>query len=483
MKKLTKNKANLVILLAMLIIFSTSLTTANFVCGEVENTLDNISAAWFPVNIYYEGLPNAYTTCDVSPEGNKFCCDTDAIPPANSWNPGDIVVAEIISEEYALSAGPVSKITTTEGFDVLPQMKLEKVIDIKSPKTNLIVSGISDFNLTASFKEPYTNINLEDFNSSTNLCSNCSTISIIKEANFGQNNFNLTASNGIRSFTENIKLTILNWIESKRSIICQKCKGDKVKSNQIVKIDLNLSASHSLNGLAIKEYVPIEWQIINSTGDITPFSDTHNLITWYTHQENITKEYFALSPNQYIRARKYTFKTEAEDYLISSDNITVYKFISYFPKKPTIKTNKIFNRLDLKTHISPDKPLVVETEEFVQKIAIFPTKKIKNTKFKSVSITSADNLENSIYVYKFKTNIPQKHIEKVYLEFNVSKNLRDEYGDLHVYFEKNKKWERSYLNHTTEDENYLYFETIQDPVSGIAIIPEEISLFRRIFRF
>src|SRR3989338_9040803 len=111
--------------------------SANFVCGKVKD-VGEVSASWFDVSVYYPEFPNKKTSCKISPEEGKYCCDPEAIKGV-TWKIGKSVNAEIFDFEKGYVAGLVSLIISGEGFDVFPEMQLDKAITVYSPNSSLIL--------------------------------------------------------------------------------------------------------------------------------------------------------------------------------------------------------------------------------------------------------------------------------------------------------------------------------------------------------
>ena len=268
-------------MLFVFILLSAKFVAANFVCGEVLDS-EKMSASWYDVRIFYDEN-NDYANCEVSPGGNKYCCDTEAIP-GKTWKIGDEVSAEIFDFESGYFAGPVSVITTGEGYDVFPRMQLKKAIKVFEPSKKLIFSNKSELLLNASFAEPYNFVEIEKDEDKTLLCQNCSTLIQRLKAEFGMNYWKLIASHGKRFFSENIVFALLKSFGFERKIECEKCKKNKVKSGQEVSMTLILNLSHEVRDFELREYVPVEWEILETDGRVEEYSSSHNIITVsYTH--------------------------------------------------------------------------------------------------------------------------------------------------------------------------------------------------------
>ena len=453
---------NLVFFIAVLLVSFQNIS-AHFVCGILENSEDNMSSDWFDVRLYYPENRNVYTTCGVSPEDQKYCCDAFAIPPLGSWIIGKTVSAEVYSPESEYAAGPVSIITTGEGYDVLPKMKLEKIINIYSPLDKVILSNQNTILLNLTSKYPYNFIELEKNNNKSILCLNCSVFQELIGAEFGMNKWKVISSffNLNRSIISYLDFAILNSAESSRNL-------KKVKSEETVEMKVEVFLSHSVENLELKEYVPINWEIINVTdGLIREYSDSHRVIIWNVSGKNIVKSYYIKSPNIFIFPKKYVFKLELENINLSLERVIVHKFFSF---SQDFRSNSL--RASLRSDISPSRPLVIKNEQGLETLAIFPSKKIKNVEFNLIEDGFEDDLDNVIFGYKLDTNIRFQDIDKIFIEFKIDKTVFNQYKniDLFVYGDS---WEKinliSYLGST----NYSHYKTFLDPTNKIALVGDK----------
>ena len=429
------------IAVSLIAILQSNYVLGNFVCGKVNDSEDNFSASWFNVRVFYPENREKFATCEISPAGNKYCCDSEAIP-GKKWKIGDEVGAEVFDNISGYVAGPVFKITTGEGYDVMPEMKLEKVIKIFSPKEKLIFSNESKFLLNASFLFPYNFIEIErekEGNLSKEvLCENCSRFSGILEGNFGMNFIKVFAreSEGGRIFLESKSFAIVRNYDFERLANCEKCRKVRkrwlVKGGSVINIDLNLNISDYIENLELKEYVPVDWEILDAGGgNIKEYSDSHNVIIWNVSGREIKKSYKIKAPIIRFFPQKYHFRTELENKEINEEEFRVYRWFWFFPFKHEIKEFTKKNR-KFYFRVSPSKPIVLNLKGGISKIAIFPKKKIDKTEFglekcpenKNIKKIEGDVLE----CYTFNTNLGQADIEKVYVKinkivFNKHKNL------------------------------------------------------------
>jgi len=133
-------------------IMVTPLVSANFVCGKVNSvgsvvvngSQEIISPSWFNVIVYYSEDPSESTSCKVSPADNKYCCDPQDIKGV-SWQIGKEVSAEIFDSEKGYVSNKVSLIISGEGYDVFPEMFLEKAVQIHSPASGILLNKTKIF--------------------------------------------------------------------------------------------------------------------------------------------------------------------------------------------------------------------------------------------------------------------------------------------------------------------------------------------------
>jgi hypothetical protein len=457
------------------ILFS-CLADASLACGQVNSI--GIEPQWMKVNVY--GLDeNNFATCSVSPAENKFCCDTEAIPGFN-WVLGSIVNGEIFNEQ-GYFAEPVSLQISGEGYDIFPVMHLKKAITINN-LSKVLVLNTSEFLLNASFESPFTNISLEKNGILQQLFEGEEYQGYIA-GDFGMNYLNLTASNNEREFYEPISLAILRSFNLSRTITCDKCKKDLIKSNQEGIITLNVSLSHAVSGLELKEYVPKDFEILETSGEVREYSDTHNVIIWRVSGSEISRIYRVKAPKVSFFPKKYIFKTELEDYLLKEDSIVVSRFFSFWSFDEEIK----FKSSKRKTYsrISPQSPLVYKFKSGeMTRLAVFPNKTIKGAEFIVNEYLEGElnNESNHVTYYSFDTNIDTNSIEKIFVEFRIAKN-NSENLTLYAFDNSWEKWEESKISINKEDGEYNYYQAYISPANKIALVGKEENSwnFFRIF--
>lgn len=460
-------------------LFSLSDVSAHFVCGIVNDSEDGMSSHWFGLQLSFTGTPEKFTTCDVSPKENKYCCDPDDIPPKKKWKIGKSVSAEVFDTNLGYIAGPVSTITTGEGYDILPEMKLKKVINVFSPSTRLILSNNTNITLNASFESPFNNVQIEKNLTKKTLCTNCSNINLNETANQGMNYWKLFASDNKENFQENLSFALLSKANLSRTLNCNGCSKNKIKASTKFNMSLSLSLSSNVENLELKEYIPINWNITNQgNGQIKDYSQTHKIISWNVSNKDSSFSYTATSPDIFIRQQNHYFKTELEEELINEGEITVYKIISipFFGKKAEYSSRSLENISRKK--ISPAKPLVIETEEIV--VAIYP-KKNKNDAKMELKKANFDIRKSSIMAYFFNTNLDRKEIEQVFVKFRIDKKeFKSKKYSGKEFFVLEDMWEKSKIEKYDEDKEYYYYRSFFGPIRGIAFTGIEEKLTKKI---
>ena len=257
--KVSERKISLLLLFSLAAtVFSFSAVSAHFVCGQVLNSPDNVSAAWMPVNVFYPATPAKFTTCQVSPQGDKYCCDTEAknltdpsgFQMGKAWTIGSVVSADVYSPSTGYSAGPVSLTTTGNGYDLFPDMQMQKVISIYSPNASLIISNDTEISLNATFVSPYNNVILYNGTSDQVLCPNCSNFFGNVSAQGGMNYWTIYANSGsgAGAFSQNLSFALLKSIDAKQTAECRGCKNfpftsvpQDMESNCIVSLVVRLA--------------------------------------------------------------------------------------------------------------------------------------------------------------------------------------------------------------------------------------------------
>jgi hypothetical protein len=381
--------------------------SANFVCGRVNDAAD-FSSVGLSVASYYQDSPDKQTSCSISSLDNKFCCDLEAIQGV-AWKTGKTVSAEVFDPDTGYAAGPVSLVTSAEGFNVFPEMNLEKVIKVYSINSS-VYFNISSLFINLSTSTGYNNINYSLNHSgvfySAEVCRNCNSAEFfLSNLSYGLYELEITAY-GKRETRERLTFSILKYLNFERKFECTGCKKNKVPAGAKVNMSITLDASHDVSGF-LEDYFPSDWIADDSEG----YSETHNLMRWRVEGKGITVSYNLTSPNSFI-PRKYSFQSEFEGVKSSESVVHVSKFpfIFYIP------ANKDFRSrfANLTYHkISPGSPLKIKFNETLDVLAIFPKKEFKRA-FAEVDFKGEE--------FEISSSLANREIDKILVRFKVEKN-------------------------------------------------------------
>ncbi len=473
------NNTSLVIIFILFIfLISLPLTKAHFICGKVINLEDGMSANWFDVNVFYPD-DDTYTSCEVSPSGNKYCCDIEDIP-GKTWKIGDIVKAEIYENTTGYFTSPVSITTTGEGYDVAPEMQLKKAIKIHNPNSRLIFSNKSEFLLNVSFEKPYHDIEVY-LNDEKILQGEYSTISEFIKGDFGHNNLFIKAKHikENRYFNENISFYIIKRYNFLRKI--SPSNGDiQVKSDEKIEVSINIKLSEHVKNINLIEYIPIKWKILKHKGELKRYSSSHNILIWNVSGKNIIKNYTLLSPSKKLTPRKYVFKTQLDKKIINKSNIEVQGYLPFFPRKKKLRGGSS-TRIDFNM-VSSSKPIVLNNYSGIDKIAVFPNKSKQKSEFGLINYSSNSEIKNILDYYLFDTDLSKDEIQKVFLQLSLNKTYLQKkgYNNISLYGLQDGKWIK-YNKDYFENKKEIGYQGYLPSIQGFAIAGEDkqgiISLF------
>jgi len=444
------------------------------VCGLVNDAHD-VQASWFNVDIYYTEDPSKVSSCQVSPSDNKYCCDAQEVEGV-SWAIGKEINAEILSNGY--SAGPVSLSITGEGFDIFPELNLEKIIQFHSPNSSLIFNANQVFvNISLApgfdslrYKLEWNNQSLE-----ADVCSSCQHAEFyLENIEFGQYTLTLFASNGEIEVNETFTFTNSFRIDFARVIICDDCTDNFVPSNKFVTMRVIIDSPFNISG-TLTDTFPNSWKFRDSDGFVQGYSETHDIISWDVQGSHIEKEYIIKSPKLTL-TRDYIFQSSLEEHLGPQDTVTVFSFYKPFGL-PTEKDDQTINQEDHSSYaeVTSDRPLVVySTRAELLQYAIFPNK----IKKKAFSYTQ-DKIEyfedGSSIPFKINSNLKNKEIKEVLLRFKVAKptiapGKQESY--LQILGETGDSWTDLLTTKFNEDKQFSYYESYS-PKKGIFRIKSE----------
>jgi hypothetical protein len=475
--------------LAFVILFS-DLVLASFACGQVNST-GGMQPQWMNVRIYSQD-ENKFSTCQVSPAENKFCCDTLAIP-GFTWKIWALIKGGVFDNETGYVAGPVMLYTTGEGYDVFPAMTLEKVIKL-SGSDKAILSNKSQAFLNASFRQPYNFVEIENNGSKQVLCTNCTYFIDFINCSWGMNSVKIYASNGKNILAEKWDFAVLSNFSFGRNLDCKGCKDNLAKQNQVVNMKVSLNLSHNVENMQLREYVPVEWKIVSSEGKVTSYSPEYNLIVWNVSGRAINKDYTALPPKITIFPKKYIFRTELENELLKEDEIIVYRLFSFFSffSSSSDFGNHLFMNTSRNSYsfASSSKPIVLRPKQGeIIRAAIFSKRILKNVNMDLRNQSFNENLPNSSYnvlsYYLFETDIKEEDIDKILLELKINKNMLNQngYRNVSLFFSNDtgeNGWKEATLEIFDENDNEAYYRSFVNGKRILILGMKEEGFFNKV---
>lgn len=417
------NKFYLFFCILLIISFSSQLIEGKFVCGYVNDSSES-SSAWEKVIVYASENPLIVTNCKINPE-NKYCCDLDELNL--KINPGKKVFAEIYNQDTGLVAAPVSKYLTEEGYDIMPELNLEKAITLNWSHKSLVMNQ-SSISVNALLSKSYANMKYR-INEGQNeqVCTNCTSIDFTIPLIKGKNEILITAY-GNREISEKLIIYNLDYFNINFSIECNKCikKEDVlyVPTLSDVIILSSFNSSHPISGDFLL-YFPAEWGF-NDSGLLRDYSLTHKILT-----ENISEESYFFK-NYNMQSPKTTFKRE---YFFNQkfENINFTKKVivyrnNFFPFKRIKKFEKNYFTGYLNQKGSPDEPIIINsTVSYLKTVAIFPKTIIEESY--SAIITDKKGKENYFSIY---STLSESEINSIFLVFHIEKGknieLLDSFG-------------------------------------------------------
>ena len=461
-------KYSLAVFSLFALILSLSSASAHFVCGQVLNSPGNVSAAWMPVNVFYPATPMQFMTCRVSPQENKYCCDIESQYPNGSyvmgkaWTIGSAVSAEIYSPSTGYSAGPVSVVTTGNGYDAFPDMQLDKVINIFSPNSSIILSNTSWFLLNATFLAPYNSALLSNGTYNQTLCPNCTTFSGNISVQRGMNELTIYTFNGNNTgsgFSQNLDFALESSISSKQDITCRGCRNfpsSSVPQSREFNVTLQANLSDYAEGLVLQEYIPSDFNITNASGEIIPYSSSYNILRWNVSGKDISETYSLKSPATF-RPRDYLFTAYLGGIEIINENVTVKNFFGIFPigEEPP-HYNYGYSVYPI---VSPENPYVINnfSQGDLVTVGIFPNSTLNNTGFDVIPYIPSSKIAGALEYYLFHSN-SRPNFYRTYVEFRVPKGPFVNASEISLFSYENGTWTESNTSFSGQDNGSYYFK-------------------------
>lgn len=441
---------------------------ANFACGEVES-LRNFSSSWFDVNISYAENPSLTTTCEVSPEGGKYCCDPLSIQGVN-WRVGKTLVARIVQNGYF--AEPVTLTISGEGFDVFPKMTLRRGVifrnltEVSVGKLNVSfnISTFQGYNSLSYILRNVTNGTVRE----GVLCQNCN------EANFvlsekGQFELEIKARNSEgNEIFERKELWNLDYIEIERETKCPRCNKNFIYSGEVVEVKLVTRFSHEVSG-EFRELFPKEWEVIEG-GRIEHFSDTHNVAIFDVSGKEEELNYKIKAPKT-VFAREFLFEQDFNGYKESESDV-LYRFYRFLPFPPKYLRNFPFSNYYFEFQdVSSSSAMVAELNDdnFVM-FGVVPRSHYGEA-FVFLNKNPPVKKLGSKQSFLIGSSVTHNDIDYSLVRFKVRKQNGREISNLKVYHydETLDEWHETASFKYSEDSNYGYFETTSEKIGIFSV--------------
>lgn len=431
-----------ILFFALLILISSNLVAAKFLCGEVVPT-DEMTPSWYDVKVYLTSNENYFSTCKVSPDNFRYCCDLDLIYDNYKyrWKMGDVFSTKITDVSSGYFALPKNITLTGEGYDIAPILNLEKAIKIIQPKNKLIISE----NLTKLEVLPSSGCSefgKIDNLTKTILCGNCNESLDNFQVNFGRNDFSFYAICNSEEYNLDSTFFIVEDIFFKKDL------DSKIKNQKIKTVSIQGELSSNVSNLEFKEYVPIEFEIssVSSFGKIEPSTSTHNMIIWNFSGKTFNFEYSILPSI----TGDFSFISELENNLLGKKSVKVCNFVppissgggngnggysswghshKYTPKNFS-KVTEIF-------------PLIKEDEDIT---VAFYSKVFKERAsfdlFKFIYEGTFDRTLDYIKSYAIETNMNSSEKGKMKFEYEINETELEgnNHKDIEVYGRKNGRF-------------------------------------------
>lgn len=353
-------------ILFLAIIFLLNPVSAKFLCGEVLNSDDGMSPAWYDARITYSSF---YNSCKVNPEELRFCCDADLDSMGNDggWNIGDVATLKILNVNTGYAIIPKDLIFTSNAYDIFPTAKLEKVIVVNSPVKKIFLENHTDVVFNISYLENSKNYSIdheEIFVLNNSYIEN-------KTLSYGVNSILIESEFLGEVFNEEVDIGIIKNFSVSRNLECSGCSNNKIHTNRIINVTLSLEFSHNVTNFKVKEIVPIDWSIVNSKDGIVKFgSQEYNTIEWIVDGNTFEINYSLFSPNE---SREYHIASYLEDLFLEEEKYSTYTYVKPIKRsrgrgRRTKTQEYIYAPVNISV-VKPNLPLVAQNKSL--RVAVY----------------------------------------------------------------------------------------------------------------
>ena len=448
--------------------------SANFVCGQVSSSED-VLPAWLDVKVFYLEDSDFYTTCKVSPTDNKYCCDPQDIDEV-SWGVGKTVVAGISDEGYVTES--VNLTVSGEGYDVFPEMDLQKAIQIHSPNQSVYlnvtsvpvdISSFSEFNDLSYVLRHYGKVIAQQ-----EICTDCNEASFdLNGLDFGYYELVINATNNIGDgISEAMNFSVLEYINFDRQILCPRCSPNSILSGQELGMRVSLESSHRVSG-TLRDYFPNDWVFVEG-GDLEGVSETHNSVSWaFIDSTEVEREYSLIAPELFF-AKRYEFQSAFDSYLDDEFSVVVHNIYDFLPLRQEISLD--YSSQDSFNYIraSLDNPVVMDLDDkTVIQVSIFPSRETRNIRaFIDEDVPAELRRAESNFI--LESSILDSDLENVLVRFRIDKPFLRNVKEANLFrynFEK-EEWEKLETSLYGEDKEHLLFQAESDSTGLFAVKAE-----------
>jgi hypothetical protein len=455
----------LAVVVLTFLLFAKSVS-ANFVCGSVVG--DDVNPAWFEVNVWYSERPDSYTTCLVSPEEGKYCCDPEEIDDVQ-WAVGKEVNAQIVERGFATQTE--SLIISGEGFDVFPDLTLEKSVVVHEPAESIYLKNRTVL-VNVSSSGGFNNISyLLDQNGvevEGEICSDCNHAEFyLENLDFGQYELRIFAENSEGNvLSETRRFALLEYINFEREFVCEDCEDDIVPSNTNVKVVVRAESSHEISG-TLKDYFPVSWKFFGG-GDVEEFSKTHNVVRWDVSGREFEEVYELRTPRVFI-PRRFTFQSGFNDFLAEPERVVVKWLWSFFALSRELDRNITDRDFFIGYEkILPEAPLVIDfSGENLAEIAIFPKGEMDEV-YGFVHDETSGGLFGYDGEFVIGSSAAEEEIDDILIRLRVEKRGGIENVVLYRFDSLNEEWLEYEMDLYNEDSEFGYYETYVDNKGAFA---------------
>lgn len=469
------------VLFVALLFFFVSFVSAHFVCGVVNDSSDFMSASWMRAELFYPSNPSLFTTCEVSPEDNKYCCDAESIPPVDHWDVGAEVGVRLADVFSGYAAGPVYLTTTGEGYDVAPTLVLQKVIERRAPLAQFWVSNTSFVFLNATFFSPYTSVILQTEEGNETLCVDCTSFAQEIATSHGTHDWTLFATDGNTFFADDFSFTFLEGYSFSRDFVCSSgCSNARVRSGSEVNVSLDFSFSHAVTSLEYKEFVPVDWDILDSgSARVENYSNTHRVLVWNLSGTAPAPHYVLRAPTTFFRPYWYTFSSSLGNVSLPEQRVLVALwFFVFFGGERPIEAPSLQPLSLSRYSISPERPLVLRDFFLFHDVALFPLRSSSGAMLDVVPLEHVSGLEGDVFAYTFVSNLENDSLDHYYARVSLP---RSSFETLPTFYYFDTRWhERSF--DVIEEKNDSWNVEVSFPYAkNVAFVRPRVSFFKRFF--